>query len=427
MIRRLQLISVISFVVTIGAVAAFTQSRKERPPRALAVVDVLGNGRARLTPVAILIDGKFYDANLYRATPRPMSVDQDIIYDVLRAGKQVGTFTVGAVNQVSGVWVADGKIKEPKPERAPSEISASKNAPKRSSDDEDKPPVLRRPDSKSSSSPPGNTPTNSAPHADNPPASPTPPAKPAETSSSPDDEGRPTLKRGKPETKPESAPENSSKPKKNEAAAKSESATKVEAAAKTASKEEQGQVKETYTAISDVNTTEYRPFEYVMSADEQTRFPRDLTGMALEALNRFSTTHSTAGLPAPGPLQDVKLAVYDLDLNNTPTIIMTATKPAIARTAKAASQTLPALQFYVTVVARTDIYGNIRRLFTHVTDASHLDTIPRLELIDAADAEGTGRGQLLFRQTGEGNSRSFVLYRVGADQLWPLFEGGSHQ
>ena len=185
-------------------------------------------------------------------------------------------------------------------------------------------------------------------------------------------------------------------------------------------------MKETYTAISDASTTEYRPFEYVMSAQDQERFPRDLTGMALEAITRFASTHSTTGTPVPGPLQDVKLAAYDLDLNNTPTIVLTATKPATARGAKASAETIPALQLYVTVVARTDIYGNIRRLFTHVTDASHVDNIPRLELIDAVDADGTGRGQLLFRQIGENGSRSFILYRVGADQLWPLFEGAAH-
>lgn len=459
--RRLQ-IAAICIVALLVALSAFTQTTRERPPRALAVVDVLGNGRARLMPVAILVDGKFYDANLYRATPRPMSVDQDIIYDVLREGKPVGTFTIGAVSNLGGIWIADGKIKRSASETAPSEISLgskSKNTSKPAADDEDKPPVLRRPDSKNSA--PANTPTNSAPHADNPPppktddskttssadadrptlkrpaseSAPQTAAPSADTSSSPvpDDEGRPTLKRGKPEAKPEESPDMAaSSPGKSKSGTKNSNAAKgptTPAIAKkgVGKKEDQpGQVKETYTAISDASTTEYRPFEYVMSAQDKERFPRDLTGMALEAITHFASTHSTAGTPVTGPLQDVKLAAYDLDLNNTPTIVLTATKPAIARGAKASAETIPALQLYVTVVARTDIYGNIRRLFTHVTDASHVDTIPRLELVDAADADGTGRGQLLFRQIGENGSRSFILYRVGADQLWPLFEGASH-
>jgi hypothetical protein len=337
------------------------------------------------------------------------------MYDVLHEGDRVGTFTVGAVADVGGTWIADGKVKPLAPEKAPSEINLGKSrTPKRSDDDEDKPPILRRPDSTPPGTPPGNTPSTSAP--DNPPpqTAPNPQTKPADTQTdkSADDADRPTLKRGKPEPMPEAATEPSP-------AAPPSTKGKPASAAKT---EQSALVKETYTAISDASTTEYRPYDYAMSPQDRERFTRDLTGMALEALSHFSSTHSTAGVPVPGPLQNVKLAVYDLDLNNMPTIVLTATKPATPRGAKENVQPLAALEMYVTVVARTDIYGNIRRIFAQVTDASHLDLIPRLELIDAVDAEATGRGQLLFRQIGEANSRGFALYRVGADQLWPLFE-----
>jgi hypothetical protein len=378
--------------------------------------------------VAILVDGKFYDANLYRATPRPMSMDSGILYDVLHEGNKVGTFTIGAAAaEPSGVWIADGKVKPIVEEKAPSEISTtgkSGSTAKRAADDEDKPPVLRRPDSKPADTPPGNTPANSAPHADNPPAQPPAPPKPAQTAKSDEDEGRPTLKRGKPESG--DAPLDTTAPvvKSTDNAGAKGGNTPVPANKKG---EPSPQVKETYTAISDASTNEYREFDYVMSDQDKERFPRDLTGMALEALNRFTSTHSTSGVPVPGSLQDVKLAAYDLDLNNTPAIVMTATKPAVARGAKAGTAATPGLQLYVTVVARTDIYGNIRRLYTQVTDISHLDTIPRLELVDAVDAEGTGRGQLLFRQIGDNGARSFVLYRVGADQLFPLFEGSAQR
>jgi hypothetical protein len=338
-----------------------------------------------------------------------MAVDGDTLYDVLQEGKLIGTFTVGPVTNVSGIWVAEGKIKESKTEMPAAEVSlGNKTAPKPAADDEDKPPVLRRPDSKPANTPPGNTPSNTPPHADNPPAQP----KPAEAKApaSVDDPGRPTLKRGTPESKPE--PEST----------KQSSAT----APKPSTKEQSLQVKETYTAISDANANEYHPYEYAMTPQDRERFTRDVTGMALEALTRFSSTHSTAGVPVPGPLHDPKLTAYDLDFNNMATIVLTADKPATPRAAKGTTEPQPNLQLFVTVVARTDIYGNIRRLFTHVTDASHLDTIPRLELIDAVDAEGTGRGELLFRQIGDMGSRSFILYRVGPDQLDPLFEGASH-
>jgi hypothetical protein len=57
-----------------------------------------------------------------------------------------------------------------------------------------------------------------------------------------------------------------------------------------------------------------------------------------------------------------------------------------------------------------------------VTDNQHLDVTARLELIDAVDADGDGRGELLFREVSDVGS-AYVVYRVTADQLWTLFEG----
>jgi hypothetical protein len=387
-------------------------------------VEQLPNGGARLMPVTILVDGKFYDANLYHATPRPMAVDSEVLYDVLHAGNPVGTFTVTNVADANGTWVAEGKIKAPTPEKAPSEITlgGKSSAPKRSADDEDKPPVLRRPEAKPGT-PPGDTSSTSAPHADNPPPAPPPAAKPAEksTATSEEDEGRPTLKRGKPEQKAESE---TSAPSSPTNASSTKPSTSSSTASTANSPAQPRAVKETYTAISDAKSEEYRPYTYNMSPADRERFTRDLNGMALEAITRFASSHPTAGVPISGPPQDLNVVAYDLDLNNMPTVVMTATKPATPRGAKGASQPVPGLQLYVTVVAHTDIYGNIRRLFTHVTDTAHMDTIPRLELIDAVDAEGTGRGQLLFREISDTGNKSFVLYRVGADQLWPLFDSG---
>ncbi len=64
----------------------------------------------------------------------------------------------------------------------------------------------------------------------------------------------------------------------------------------------------------------------------------------------------------------------------------------------------------------------LRRVFFARSDARHLEVAPRMELIDAIDADGDGRGELLFRRTTDAGT-SFAIYRVTADRLWPLYEG----
>jgi hypothetical protein len=73
------------------------------------------------------------------------------------------------------------------------------------------------------------------------------------------------------------------------------------------------------------------------------------------------------------------------------------------------------------LIARTNLEGELRKLFFSQTDSRHLDMTPRMELIDAVDADGDGRGELLFRRTFD-NGGAYAIYRVTGDGLWPLFE-----
>ena len=73
------------------------------------------------------------------------------------------------------------------------------------------------------------------------------------------------------------------------------------------------------------------------------------------------------------------------------------------------------------VVARIDTYGDLRKVLVQVTDDQHLDLTPRLELIDAMDADGDGVGELLFRKTTDA-AQGYLIARVTSDQLWPLFD-----
>jgi hypothetical protein len=114
----------------------------------------------------------------------------------------------------------------------------------------------------------------------------------------------------------------------------------------------------------------------------------------------------------------VHLRIFDLSNSNDPVLILSAkTKPHAA--ADSASTTEGE---EVTLIARPNLDGDLRRLFFAHTDARHLDISPRMELIDAIDADGDGRGELLFRRTSDAGS-SFAIYRANADRLWPLYEG----
>ena len=59
-------------------------------------------------------------------------------------------------------------------------------------------------------------------------------------------------------------------------------------------------------------------------------------------------------------------------------------------------------------------------LYKSVTDSAHLDETPRMRLVDAVDAMGDNRGELLFELRGDGQ-RQFALFRVlrgSAEQLF---------
>jgi hypothetical protein len=73
------------------------------------------------------------------------------------------------------------------------------------------------------------------------------------------------------------------------------------------------------------------------------------------------------------------------------------------------------------LVTRTDIYGNLHKLYSGVTDRFHLDVTPQLDLIDAVDADGDGRGELLFHKTTDAGN-GYAIYKATADTLWKMFD-----
>ena len=190
-------------------------------------------------------------------------------------------------------------------------------------------------------------------------------------------------------------------------------------------------------AISDAGGPEPRPYAYGMKPEEEQKFRTKMLAFAADEVRARATQlaagtvgasapargsphqgkRTAAKLPQPG-FDDVQLRVFDLSNSNEPVLVLTA-KARMPQRPNAAG---PGLEYYVTLVVRSDIYGELHKAFADVTDNQHLDLLPRFELIDAVDIDGDGRGELLFRQSSDAGT-AFVVYRVIGDQVWPLFQG----
>lgn len=382
-------------------------------PRAVGLVELSANGKGRLVPIVILYEGQYYDASSYKASPVPMALDSGTVYEAARTGVSQGLFTIsGALHSSDNRWIGAGTWQ---PAGA---VTAKKAAsPKKKSDDDlDAPPVLHRPGPEKAKSP--EPPSAAKASAPTPAAtatqatSATPPA--AETAPA-EDPDRPVLRRGRQSAASAEEPEPSP--------VKAPGARSATAAATPPVQE--------IPAVSDANGPESHSYAYPTKPEEERAFHTKMLAMAATELQNYQKTAGGPGTtekpfskragtrisrPPQPNFEDVQLKILDLSTSNEPVLILTAK----ALPAKA-SATLD-LQYFVTLIAREDIYGDLHKASSKITDTQHLDSLPRLELIDAVDADGDGRGELLFRQISDAG-KAFVIYRVIGDQLWPLYEG----
>ena len=494
----------------------------KRGPRAIAVIEFLPKGGARLVPIALWMDGRYYDASFYGANPAPMALQPETLYQGLNYGEPTGWFTVTTPEQVNGNWVAEGTwrpqsafdvkmaeqaAKQPKKKpssginddsgppvlrRAPgsgssapdSSSSSQDNAPSSSAgsstastnsspsskDDADRPTLKNSstsssttssrptlgPDTSQASAPPPSAPTpttddndpdrptlkNSSPSSSTTTSRPTPggdnsqassqPAAPPAPSSDENDPDRPVLHRGKPTTQSNSnvAVTSTPKAKPNDAASVSAATPAIKTPATPAS----AQPGHSYPAISDAGVYETRSLLYAMTPAEKEERGRPMLALALDEVRNYTSKRaaaaSTAKSPAKAPskvaahppnfvVTDSDLRAFDLDFSNSPTLVLTA--KVAAPSAKPATGEF---DYFVTVVARVDINGQAQKVFSSVTDNNHLDAFPRLEIIDALDADSNGRGDLLFRQHSD-SGVNYALYRVYPYEMVKVFEGGA--
>ena len=384
---------------------------KDTGPRALGLLQLAANGKAHLVPITIMINGRFYDASVYKADPVPMALDSGTVYEAMKTGVSQGLFTVaGALQSQDRGWIGDGKWQthaQMEAEKAKAKAEREKLAQKAPPPETEigGPPKLRRgPEPASSqgspqqSPPPGNsTPQN--PSAGNgsstqETASPNPRREPPQQKASPpvQDADRPILRRQAPSQ-----------------------TTHQQTKADTGSETLKAPI-QFIPAISDAGGPDPRPYAYEMKPEEERAFRDKMLALAADevrARTGGAGPEKSARVKLVSPqFSDVQLHVFDLTNNNEPVLVLTANAKVPANE----------LTYMIAVVARQDIYGDLHKAFASTTDDQRLDVTPRYELIDAVDANGDGAGELLFRVTSDSGT-AYNVYRVVGDTLWPLFEG----
>lgn len=372
-------------VLTIARSSAQRQTPHKLRATALLELTTSPKGiiSSRLTPIVILDDGRFYDASIYKARPRPMAAEIGVVYEAQKTGVPVGYVTITGAANNGGLWTAMGKWQS-------AQQLAKKEAPTPTpANHEDDRPILHRGDTSSASAVASPSPTPS-------------PETTATPEPEPEDPGRPVLRRRAPGAETSSTPE--------------PSPTATPQASPTPKLIATPPGTQTMVAVSDNQPSDERSFAYQWKPGEEQEMDKKMRRLALAQL-----PPENAALE-DNALQNVVIRSFDLDLTNEPVMVLTAEIPGSYLTPGKKSAPSKFVSRYITLIARGDYEQNLQRLAVSITDSSRLDVAPRLELIDAVDVDGDGYGELLFREYGF-DQKQFVVYGVGRGTVTKLFEG----
>ena len=450
----------------LGQYASGRRSEPRNTTRAVAVLEVDAKGQGRLYPVMLMLEGKIYDASLYGSRPVPMALWGETVYEVQKGGMPTGLITLTLARRSGTQWWGEGIFKSFAAEKKDAKGKDKKGGEKKAAEvkptlkpgDDDRP-VLKKP--KPDTEPagtgePGKSSTTEGTKPDQKPATDakaepkstadegtktesktesktdgkadtatsaktvgagTEPDK-RETKSSrkgsgPDDPDRPVLRRG--------MPVGTSQVKEQPY----ENLTPIKAKELNAGR---GPV-QTFVAVSDAAPGDNRPFDMQLGPEEQAKYGKELAKQAGSELKRYAGAN--VEIPAEPAFANVSIRSFDLDYSNNPVLVYSAqykpgpapVKKVTTKRGQAEENPMPPLllTYYVTWVGKVDTQGMLNKVFTSVTDSGHLDVTPRMELIDAVDADADNRADLLFRQVGDVGS-NYIIYR-GSPYWAKLFEG----
>jgi hypothetical protein len=411
-LRRIVTVASLALAATqLSPAQASRRGAVDKGPRALGLLELPPNGKAHLVPITIMYDGKFYDASAYKAAPVPMALESGTVYEAVKSGVSQGLFTVTGAARAESNWIGEGTWKSAEQLAAAAAKREVLRA-KPTEPESDRPPVLRR------SGPEKPKPPETARPAPAPASStPTPePTSPAATPPPEQEEpNRPVLKRGKPSADAQPSAKSVASP------------TIPTASVKPRSPAEKSGSIQLIPAISDAEGAEPSSYAFSTKPEEEQQFRKKILALAGDEVRARDRQLAAETIAAAAPtrtarttvtrqqptFEDTQLRIFDLSSSNEPVLVVTTS---------ARLQQHPEREYFVTLVAREDLNGGLHKAFSSVTDSQHFDVAPRMELIDAVDADGDGRGELLFRQTSDAG-RAFNIYRVIGDQLYPLFEG----
>jgi hypothetical protein len=163
-------------------------------------------------------------------------------------------------------------------------------------------------------------------------------------------------------------------------------------------------------AVSDAAERPEHDFAYQWSDEnEKAAMLTKLEALARSALAPAQAAHPVHSAAAPAhrrkaaaPLEllDEELHAYEISYGGVDVFVFSAHTAGEDTTKR-----------YVTLIAQPDIYGVPHVLLQSVSGATHLDETPRMRLLDAVDADGDNRAELLFELRGE-TQRQFALYRI---------------